>query len=69
MPIGVYERTDYHLNILAKARRLIVRKPLSEETKRKIGLLGIWALLDYDTQFPEIKESECKEFELTEVKK
>lgn len=37
MPIGVYERTEKHLKILEKARENIVRKPHSDETKKKIG--------------------------------
>ena len=37
MPTGKYERTEYHLKLLAEARRHIERKPLSEETKKKIG--------------------------------
>lgn len=37
MPIGVYERNQNHLELLANARKFIKRKPLSEETKRKIG--------------------------------
>ena len=37
MPIGVYKRTEKHLEQLAKARAKIKRGPLSEETTRKIG--------------------------------
>lgn len=37
MPVGVYKRTEKHLQLLASARVKIQRRPLSEETKRKIG--------------------------------
>ncbi len=37
MPVGVYKRTENHLQLLAKARAKIKRKPHSDETKRKIG--------------------------------
>ena len=37
MPTGIYERTEKHLRILEEARKLVVRKPLGEETKSKIS--------------------------------
>lgn len=37
MPIGNYTRTKKHLKQLENARKNIIHKPLSEETKRKIG--------------------------------
>ena len=42
MPTGVYPRIKKHLELLAKARAKIIRKPWSEETKEKIrqGNLG-----------------------------
>lgn len=42
MPTGIYLRTKKHLEVLAKARAKVIRKPLSEETKEKIrqGNLG-----------------------------
>jgi 5-methylcytosine-specific restriction endonuclease McrA len=50
MPAGVYRRTAEHLALLAKARTHIVRKPHSEETKRKIGLAnrGVWIKFNCD---------------------
>jgi hypothetical protein len=38
LPTGIYERTEKHLQILEDARERVVRKPLNEETKRKIGI-------------------------------
>ena len=37
MPTGIYERNEKHLRILEEARKLVVRKPLGDETKEKIG--------------------------------
>ena len=37
MPVGKYKRSKHHLDLLAKARQYIIRKPLTEETKEKIS--------------------------------
>lgn len=60
MPIGVYPRTEKHLKQLEKARDCIVRKPLSEETKRKIGLAnkGIWIKYNCDYCGKECEEKQ-----------
>jgi len=64
MPVGVYKRTKYHLDILKKARENITHRGMSESTKIKICLAnrGIWIKYncDYCSKENEEKQSHYK---------